>query len=180
MNAIVRRAEWFLLGVVFATSIFFIASVGRDAARAEDPYRAEIPGAEIEYFPIEGRSWEEWRESTILTLELTGGPRALAWTTWGAEGSWACVDGVAHDLTVRVPIVVHLPRPPDLSEEELPEWRRYLSHLVQHEAVHVGIVLEHVGDYAGIEGSPCDEAQGKIDRIYEFISGLNRRFDEER
>ena len=39
------------------------------------------------------------------------------------------------------------------------------------------IVREHEIDFLGINGTPCDEATGRVDRIYGFIGLLNRQYD---
>jgi hypothetical protein len=144
----------------------------------DEAFRAEIPGAEAVYFPMNGISEEEWRASSVLAVVAAGGPEnALAWTTWGANFGWGCEAGAVVGIRVEMPIRVYLPRPRGLPLELIPEWRIYFRKLADHEAGHVRIVREHASDFDGINGTPCDEAAARVDRIYAFIGQLNRQYD---
>jgi predicted secreted Zn-dependent protease len=146
---------------------------------------ADVSGAEISYYDIEGATaadlGQAMRELGPVAYDGWKGSAATNWYiswNWPGYGSQDCQLG---DATVSYTVRVTLPQwqpPARTSPELVTDWNRYVLALASHEQQHVDFVPEGAADVeAAIRGATCQTADAAAMAAIESIRQRDRDYD---
>ncbi|MFA6113473.1 MAG: DUF922 domain-containing protein [Sphingomonas sp.] len=154
-------------------------------AAAVDPF-AGAPNVVFDYYPVTGRDVRSIRASIAERRPTDDrGKRFAAVTNWHISWHWdGDGQGGCRLATTRTDFSASV-RMPRLEPDQVPaavvaDWRRYDAALARHEAGHVRIAYQHLGDVeAAIRNATCATADSAGHAALDRIRQANRDYDSE-
>lgn len=145
-----------------------------------------LPGLEVEYYDVSGRTAAEIRASLdrLRPTDPATGEHVDAYTRWYL--SWSVPGGpngecLLDEAEVEVEVTVGLPRLVDTATVPpavLYRWQQYMAALEAHEGAHIRDVYRGRDEMLdAIQGSECADASAAARAVMEDVSRRNAEYD---